>query len=191
MSGYTVTAGDILYFVIYQNTNGPKGSIFIQNIAHYANDDVSGSAYVKYTSGDSIPVANFDEISSYAEARKYYSVSGDLTDEWDVDTFYINNTSSDSNSEYVVYFTNGGNTTANGGQYMTLVLYTVDTSSSYFTLTRKASTSAKVNVEKAVSFNPSNSKTKYFLEVMSSDNDDTKVCQYDSYTFYTIFYPET
>ena len=203
-SGRALMDGDVLYFVIYSTTNkGIKGSFCLTK--RLFPDDVTGSAYEQYTSGNSVDYAtyydNYDEDLIWTTYGRTYTA----TNIWDMDTFYIDNTHGPvgniDNGYSIVFYVDGKRVIENGvekqkGSDIRVTLYYVDFSlDAEFILVKKSSVNIRAynevkgrDGEGCINFDTLNSSTKYFFEVIgTSGNDYTD----SSYTHWTMFYPQT
>lgn len=185
--------GDTVYFVIYNpDYTGIEGSICVEN--EYFPDDVPGSAYAQYISGNSITCPDYSpDYDDEDSVQSQYVITGYMNNWFDADTYYIDNTADNYNS-YSILFNNIGQI-INGeqdGTTISVTLYYVDfDDDSHFILKRHSSKAFYTDDDRAgrpssgvMSFAPKNEMTKYFIEISASS-----VGEYDNseYNFLPMF----
>lgn len=198
-NGEELETGDIVYFVIYNPTyKGIEGSICIQNKYFDDVDDESGSSYEQYSNNNSISYATYSPGYNTNAIWNQYGITRHMDFYWDVDAFYLNNTS-DNGDSYDIVFNNTGvlnEDDEQDGTSLRINLYYVDFDyDSHFILKKQSSLMLKAVDEDrgytgvgSISFAPKNEDTKYFISAEATAAEFS----YDSaYSFYVMLYPNS
>lgn len=172
--GAALDTGDTAYFVIYSTTDtGIRGSICLQNNSY--PDDVTGSAYEQYSTGNSVNYATCvgDYDDDLIEAQ--YGRTFTATNVWDTDTFYINNTTGQTSQDpqySIGFYVDGirviedGREKQNGSDIYVTVYYVDFAMGDEFKLVKQSSKTIKAY--EIDEYDESNSSTGYGYIILRS-----------------------